>query len=334
MNVRIASRPRAHPHLLSKRRVALGLAALVMLAAFAPASTFAQGTSQPTTPIRFIIGLGPGSGADTGTRFIAERLRAITGQPTVSENRTGGDQVPAVMEMLRQPADGRTILYITPTPALINPLVNKDLPYKLQDLRPVAMSSRGFAVMVTNPESRYKTLADVISAARAKPGAVSFANYGHHYRLGALSLEKISGAKFNHVPYKGAAQANGDVIGGAIDVHVTDIGGAMPLIKSGKLRPIAVTGKQRHPFLPDVPTIAESGYPGYNLYVWTGYAVSAKTPEPIVRKLEEDLLAIIRSPEYAAYNTTQGGAEVVPMTGREFAEVIAADTARVEEALK
>ncbi|MEN9316023.1 MAG: hypothetical protein RIS35_2416 [Pseudomonadota bacterium] len=312
------------------RRRALAAAALAGFAMTLSPGAQAQGSG----PIRFVVGLGPGSGADTGTRFIAERLKVLTGQPTVTENRTGGDQVPAVMEVLRQPPDGRTIMYITPTPALINPMINKDLPYRQSDLRPVAMSSRGFAVMVTGPDSRFRTFADVIAAARAKPGEVSFANYGHHYRLGAVSLEKMSATKFNHVAYKGAAQANADVISGVIDVHVTDIGGAIPLIKAGKLRALVVTGKQRHPFLPDVPTIAESGFPNYNLYVWTGYAVSSKTPEPIVRRLEEDLHAIIRSPEYATSNATQGGAEVVPMSGREFAEVIAADTARIEDALK
>ena len=314
------------------RKTARRTLLLSSMAALAAPRAFAQGAG--SGPIRFIVGLGPGSGADTSTRFIAERLKVMTGQATVTENRTGGDQVPAVMEVLRQPADGRTIMYITPTPALINPMINRDLPYRQSDLRPVAMSSRGYAVLVTGPDAKFRSLADVLAAARARPGEVSLANYGHHYRLGGLSLEKMSGAKFNHVAYKGAAQANADIIAGVVDTHITDIGGAMPLIKSGKLRPLAVTGKQRHPFLPDVPTIAESGFPSYNLYVWTGYAVSAKTPEPIVRKLEEDLLAIIRSPEYAAYNTTQGGAEVTPMGGREFAEVIAADTARVEDALK
>lgn len=294
----------------------------------------APAQAQSGGPIRFIVGLGPGSGADTSTRFIAERLKVLSGQPTVTENRTGGDQVPAVMEVLRQPPDGRTIMYITPTPALINPMINRELPYRQSDLRPVAMSSRGYAVMVTGPESKFRTLADALGAARAKPGEVSLANYGHHYRLGGITLEKLSGAKFNHVAYKGAAQANADVISGVIDVHITDIGGAMPLIRSGKLRPLAVTAKQRHPFLPDVPTIAESGYPSYQLAVWTGYAVSAKTPEAVVRKLEEDLLGIIRSPEFATYNANQGGAEITPMGGREFAEVIAADTARIEDALK
>lgn len=305
---------------------------LSSLAALGAPRAFAQPSGGG--PIRFVVGLGPGSGADTSTRFIAERLKVLTGQPTVTENRTGGDQVPAVMEVLRQPADGRTVMYITPTPALINPMINKDLPYRQSDLRPVAMSSRGIAVMVVAPESRFRSLADVLGAAKARPGEVSFANYGHHYRLGGITLEKASGAKFNHVAYKGAAQANADVIAGVIDVHVTDIGGAMPLIKSGKLRPLAVTGRQRHPFLPEIPTIAESGYPNYSLYVWTGYAVSSRTPEPIVRKLEEDLLAIIRSPEFAAYNANQGGGEIVPMSGREFAEVIAADTVRIREALE
>ena len=310
--------------------LAVGTLAACAALALAPGTAFAQSNA----PIRFIVGLGAGSGADTGTRVIAERLRVTTGQTTTVENRTGGDQVPAVMEMLRQPPDGRTLLYISPTPALISPLINKDLPYTQKDLRPVAMISRGFAVLVANPDSKFRTLADVIAAARARPGEVSMANYGHHYRLGAVSLEKMAGVKFNHVPYKGAGQANADIIAGVIDLHITDIGGAMPLFQAGKLRPIAVTGKARHPYLPNVPTVAESGFPAYDLYVWTGFAVSAKTPEPIARKLEEELLKVIRSPEFAAYSVTQGGFEVTPGTGAEMADVIAADTARILEALK
>jgi tripartite-type tricarboxylate transporter receptor subunit TctC len=316
-----------------KRKLLSAIALATSAALLAPVAQ-AQQASRPSGPVRFIVGIGPGSGADIMTRFLVERYTQMTGQAAVAENRTGGDQIPAVMEFLNAPADGRTLLYITPTPALINPLVRKDLPYSQRDIRPVAFATRSFAVMVVNPDSSFRTLADVVAAARAKPGTVSFANYGHHYRLGALALEKEIGGTFNHVAYKGAAQANGDVIGGAIDVHVTDVGGAVPLIKSGKLRALAVTGKTRHPMLPDVPTIAESGYPNYNLYVWAGYGLSAKTPEPIFQKVEADLLKIIRSAEYAAFNVQQGGGEVVGGTGREFADAIDADTARISEVLK
>ncbi len=292
-------------------------------------AAMAQSAPGNGKPVVFVVPLGPGSGADSVTRFIAERYSAVSGQPTITENRPGGDMVIAVQSLINAPADGHTILMLTPSSVVINPVLRKDLPYDAQgDIRPVAWTGRGFAVMVTAPDSRFKTFDDVITAAREKPGSVSMANYGHHYRLGALSLEKNAGVVFNHINYKGAAQANNDVIGGVIDAHITDIGGAMPLIQSGKLRALAVTGRERHPFLPDVPTVAESGFPDYDLYVWTGFGVHGKTADPIAKNIEDNLIKVMRMPEFEAFNSQQAGAETVAGTGQKLADHIAAETAR------
>jgi tripartite-type tricarboxylate transporter receptor subunit TctC len=284
----------------------------------------------PTKTVRFIVGLGPGSGADTGTRVVAERLGKISGQPAVVENRTGADQIIAVQTLLAAPPDGHTIMYISPSPVVLTPLL-REVPYDPQrDIRPVVFISRGYAVIVTGPNSRFRTFQDLVTEARAKPGMLKMSNYGHHYRIGGLSLQRATGTEFIHVPYKGAAQANNDVIAGDIDVAITDIGGAVPLIEAGRLRPLAVTSPSRHPLLPAVPGTKELGL-NYDLQVWTGFAVHGKTPEPIARKVEETLLGILKSPEYAAYNEKQSGGELVAGSGEQLRALIASETARYRE---
>lgn len=288
----------------------------------------------PTRPVRFIVGLGPGSGADTGTRFLAERLGKVTGQPAVVENRTGGDGVVAVQALLAAPADGHTIMYITPSPMVLTPMLQPSVPYDpLRDIRPVAFLSRSYSVIVTGANSRFKTLNDVIAEAKAKPDTVKMSNYGHHYRIGGLSLQKATGADFIHVAYKGAGQANNDVIAGDIDVAITDHGGAMPLIEAGKLRPLAMTSPTRHRFLPNVPTVRELGIP-YELMVWTGFGISAKTPDPVARRVEEVLIELMRSPEYIAYNERQGGSELVAGSGEQLRKHIEGEFVRYRELAK
>ena len=297
----------------------------------APRAGLAQTPAFPSRAVRFIVALGPGSGADTGTRFIAEQFGKNTGQPTLVENRPGGDGVLAVQNLLAAPADGHTVMYLTPSPMVLTPLLNPATPYDpLRDVRPVAYISRSQAVMVTGAKSRFAAFADVIAEAKAKPGTVKMSNYGHHYRIGALQLQLLTGAQFTHVPYKGAAQANNDVIAGDIDVAITDTGGAMSLIEAGRLRALAQTGPNRHTFLPKVPTIQELGVP-YELIVWTGFGISARTPEPQASKLEELLLTILKGPEFREYNLKQSGAEIIAGPGEQLKALITAETARYRE---
>jgi tripartite-type tricarboxylate transporter receptor subunit TctC len=300
----------------------------------APRFALAQAAANfPSKPLRFIVGLGPGSGADTSTRFIAERMGKVTGQPATVENRTGADQIIAVQTLLQAPADGHTLLYITPSPMVLTPLL-REVPYEpLRDMRPVVFGSRSYATIVTGANSRFKTFNDLIAEAKAKPGTLKMSNYGHHYRIGGLSLQRLTGAEFIHVAYKGAGQANNDVISGDIDVAITDTGGAMPLIQAGRLRPLAVTGPTRHPFLPNVPSMKDLGL-DYDLQVWTGYAVPSKTPEAVARKLEELLIGILKSPEYTAYNEKQGGAETVAEPGEQLRALIQKETNRYREMAK
>lgn len=316
-----------------RRALSAGLAASLSGLLQSPLA-HAQAGGYPSKPARFIVGLGPGSGADTGTRFVAERFAKITGQPTTVENRPGGDGVIAVQSLLAAPADGHTLMYITPSPMVLTPLLNPATPYDpLRDVRPVAYQSRSYSVIVTGGNSRFKSFGDLIAEAKAKPGTVKMSNYGHHFRIGGLSLEKATGAQFTHVAYKGAGQANNDVIAGDIDVAITDHGGAMSLIESGRLRPLAMTSPTRHRMLPQVPTVRELGV-NWELMVWVGYAVSAKTPEPIAQRIEELLIEILRSPEFAAYNQRTSGAETVAGSGELLRRHIESEFARYREMAK
>ena len=223
-----------------RRSVLAGLAASVGGLTFPSIVRPQTPTLFPTKTVRFIVGLGPGSGADTGTRVVAERLGKISGQAAVVENRTGADQIIAVQALLAAPPDGHTIMYISPSPVVLTPLL-REVPYDPQrDIRPVTFISRGYAVVVTGPNSRFKTMQDLITEARAKPGMLKMSNYGHHYRIGGLSLQRATGTEFIHVPYKGAAQANNDVIAGDIDVAITDIGGAVAKETDGNLLGAAI----------------------------------------------------------------------------------------------
>lgn len=310
------------------RMLGLGLACAAVAAAIVPAPAGAA-DDYPSRPLRFIVPLTQGSGSDTVTRFVAERVGIALGQPAIVENRPGADTVIAIQSMLNAPADGYSVLMISPSAMVINPLVHDNLPYDpKRDIRPLTAAIRATSVLVTGPASPYRKFADLLAAAKQKPRSVSLANYSYHYRLGALQMQQMSGVTFNHIPYKGASQVQTDVMGGAVDAALLDLGGALPLIRAGKLRALAVTTKARHPELPDVPTVAESGVPGYELTVWIGFGVSSKTPEPVAAKLEAALLQAIRSPAFKTFATTTAYAEVLALPGRQTSQMIDAERTR------
>ena len=318
--------------LVLQRLIHGSCASALALAALASGSTV---LAQSSAPLRIVVPLGPGSGADVSARFLARRYEAVTGKPAIVENKPGANLAIGTLAVINAPADGQTLLYITPSSMVINPIVEKDLAYNPQrDLTPLVQLTEGPSVLVVRPDSPYKTFQDLVTAAKAKPGTVSYANYGHYYRFAALDIERMTGARFNHVNYKGGGQANTDVIGGQVDVHGTDVSGARPLIESGKLRPIAQTGLARHPFLPDVPTVAELGHPGWDSVVWTGFAVSSKTPPERVKALEQVWVAIAKSPEFAEFSRTTLGATVAPRSGQAFVDYLAQNTAKYRELAK
>lgn len=299
---------------------------LACLAALPPA----WADNFPSKPVRFIAPVGPGSGGDSVTRFVAERAATLLGQSTFVENRPGADQSIGAQTLLAAPADGHSVLLVSPGSMVINPIVNKELGYDVRDLLPLAGAARANVALVTGAGSRFASVADLMAAARATPGGVSLANYGTTYRLGGLALQQQAHVRFNEVPYKGASQMLTDLIGGSIDAALTDLGGALALIRGGKLRALAVASQQRQASLPDVPTLRESGLPDYELTVWVGFAVHAKTPAPVARKLEGILLQVIAQPEFAEMAGRAANMEVLGQDSRAFTDQIARDTQRYQ----
>lgn len=301
-----------------------------MLALALPVQLVHAADPYPSRQVRFIVPLGPGSGSDTITRLAAKLVTAeLGGQSTFIENKPGGDTVLAIQSLLASPADGYSVVMLSPSSMVINPLIIDNLPYDAQrDLRPLATMMRSAAVLVTGAASPYKTYADAMAAAKKSPRTVSMASYSNHYRIGALVLQQNAGVEFNAIPYKSPGQVQTDLMGGQVDLALLDIGGALPLIAAGKLRPLATTGKERHPKLASVPTVRESGLPNYDLYVWIGLGVAAKTPEPALKTLETALLKAMTQPEFRNYVTETAGGEVFTVGGKEMGEMIAAETAR------
>lgn len=312
----------------------LGIVRWILVAlstAFAAAGSAYGQTQYPSGTVRFVVPIGPGSSGDVLTRALAERFRPLSGQPAIVENRPGGDLVIATQNVLSSPPDGHSVLMVTTSVMILNPMYIKNLSYKAQDLRPVMQLTRHMATLVTSADSRYKTLADVLAAAREKPGTIGVATYGNYYRLGAMTLARRAGVTFNHVPYKGASQVLPDVVNGTVETALVDPGAATSLINAGKLRALAVTGTNRYASLPDVPTVAESGFPGYELYTFLGFAIHARTPEPVAQRLEELLMQAASQPDFREFVSRQGGAEFVGSSSRQFSDAIARETERYRE---
>lgn len=285
--------------------------------------------------IRFIAPGAPGDGSDRSSRYVADRVAEVTGLPTLTENRPGADMILAVQALLAAPPDGGTILFLTPTAMMINPLLRNDLPYDARrDIRPVAVALRSPMVLVTGFDSPLRSLADVMAAARARPGEVAMAHYAQSYRVAALLLARAAGVSFNMVPYKLSSQALADVMGGTVPLSMTFPSIAAEMAKGRKLRPLAVTGLARNPLLPDVPTCAESGFADFQFYNWFGFGVHGRTPEPIVQRTEDILLKVLRHADFTRFANDLVGNEAAAGSGAAYTRLIDTETARYRDVLK
>lgn len=268
--------------------------AVLALAAWSVSPALAQGTF-PDRPLRMIIPFGAGSGVDANGRFFAEQLAGVLGQPVVVENRPGADGVIGMMAVKTAPADGYTLLLASNSSMTVNPLTIKDLPYDpLKDFKPISGLTRGMTVFIAPPDSKLATLADLVAAMKKSPTPMNVGTYSSGYRLAIEWFADLAGVKFTNVPYKGASAMFTDVIGGRLDWAVTDLIGAAELIRTGKVKPIAVSGSERYPEFPDIPTIKESGFPPYVNYTWSSLSVRADTPPDVTAKLADALQKVFR----------------------------------------
>lgn len=282
--------------------------------------------AQSAAPLKIVVPFPPGGAADSFARLIGQKLTESSGMVVIVDNRPGAGGVLGSDVVAKSPADGNTVLIVTVGHA-VNPYIFSKLPYNTAaDFVPVGMVASVPSLVVTGPSSSAKTLKDFLAAAKAKPGTVEFASsgIGSTSHVGAALIESMGGVDMLHVPYKGAAPALQDVMGGRVAMSVDIITSSAQLVKTNKLTALAVTGARRSPLLPDVPTVAEAGIPGYEFTAWYMLLAPAKTPPAVVEKLNADPRKVEALPEFRSRIADVGG-EVSSMSTKDTAAFLDAE---------
>jgi len=299
----------------------------IVLACMFATGAFAQ--AWPAKPIRLVVPFPAGGGTDIIAREVANKV-ANSGYTFVVDNKPGSGGNLGVDATAKSPADGYTLVLGQTSNLAINPTLFAKLPYDpVKDLTPVSLVASAPLVIVVAADSPYKTLADVVATAKAKPGFLNYATSGNGTvaHLATESFQKAANVKLTHVPYKGAAQGATDLIGGQVQLYVSSIPTLIGHIKGGKMRAIAVTSAKRADDLPQVPTIAESGYKGFEAVTWFGIAGPANLPKEIVAKLNADINKALQAPDLQKKLGDQG-ADVAGSTPEQFAKLIRDDITR------
>jgi tripartite-type tricarboxylate transporter receptor subunit TctC len=260
-----------------------------------------SGRAYPTRAIRFVITYPTGGGSDFTIRPIAQKLSERWGQPAFVESRPGGSAMIGTDFVVRSAPDGYTVLLSASSEVSMNVVLFKKMPYDpVRDLQPLTLVGKTPPVLLAHPSLPVRSVKDLVALARAKPGALNYASIGsgtpQHF-AGEL-MKTTFKIEMTHVPYKGAAPALIDIIAGHVPIGLTAPTTAIPHVKAGRLRALAVTAAQRSGAMPDVPTVAESGAPGFDIVQWYAIWLPAKTPKDIAGKLHGEIVSIIQSPDY------------------------------------
>ena len=254
----------------------------------------------PTKPVRMVIHIGPGSSMDIVGRVLAQKLNEKWGQPVIVDNRAGAGGVIGIDVVAKAPPDGYTILFGSSSVAIAASYYRK-LPYDtVRDLEPLTQISSRHNVLVVSPSSPYNSVKDVIAAAKAKPGQLSYGSgggTGSSDHLAGELFRLLAGVEMLHVPYKSGPGALNDLLGGQLSIYLGGIPINLPMIKAGKVRALGTSGAQRSPQLPNVPTIAEAGLPGFEVNVWYGLFAPRGTPPAVIAKISSDVSTLLRTPE-------------------------------------
>ncbi|MEO7231504.1 MAG: tripartite tricarboxylate transporter substrate binding protein [Polaromonas sp.] len=271
-------------------------------------ATLAAAAGYPERPVKLIVSLPPGSGADTTARFLAKHLTDKFGQPFVVENRPGADSFIAARAVAIAPADGYTMFMASNSPMVTNVAVFRQLPYDaVKDFQPLARIARFPMVLVVPASSPFRNLQDLVTAARLAPGKLNFGSGTATYRVALELLHERNQIKATAVPYKGTSAAMTDLAGGNIDYTMAEVSAVMPLVRGGRVRALAVAATERIKELPQVPTVIESGTPGYESYAWTGVFFPAGVPEPILTRTSQAIQQLMESEEGKAFIASLGG---------------------------
>ncbi|MDB5863662.1 MAG: hypothetical protein JWO70_1468 [Betaproteobacteria bacterium] len=283
-----------------RRRIhAVSLIACGITAFAAHSGAFAQ-TSYPTKPIRIIAQFQPGTSTDILARVIAQKFTEAWGQQVVVDNRPGAGGIVGTEIGARAAPDGYTLTMGVSSAFGINPSLYSKLPYDaVRDFAPISNIALTPQTLVTSPSSAYRSVKDLVAAAKAKPGAITFASLGSGStsHLTAEMFRSAAGIRLNHIPYKGSPAAHGDVMTGQVAIMFDAIPATLPHIKSGRLRGLGIGTQTRSPLLPELPTIAEAGYPGFEAVGWIGLVAPAKTPTAILDKLNAEIVRMQKEPD-------------------------------------
>lgn len=291
-------------------------------------AAFAQAAAYPSKPLRIVISFPAGGPADIFGRAIAQKLTEIVGQPVLVENRAGASGTIAAEHVAKGPADGYTVFLASSGVLALHPNLYEKLPYDIvRDFAPVTLAVTVPEILVAYPALPVKTAKEFADLAKAKPGQLTYASTGAGSmpHLAFESFVIAAGVKMLHVPYKGAAPVVTDLMGGQVQATILDVPVVLPHIKSGKFRALAIATGKRAPTLPDVPTMAEAGYPAVNADNWYGFVVAAGTPKDVLSKLHAALVAAIEAPETKQRLAGQG-ADAVSDSQQEFAAYIRKET--------
>lgn len=300
---------------------------LFLLAAATLFAATAHAQSWPAKPVKFVMPSPPASSPDRYTRYLAERLSQKWGVPVVVENKPGATAMIGTEYVAKQPADGYTLLS-TFTSFVQAPILFPNAPYDPEkDFVPVTQTMLAEVIMEVRADASYKTFAEIIAA--AKTGKLSYGSFGNgsSFHIYGEAVKRAMGVDMTHVPYKGEALILTDLLGGQINVGFNSIGTALPQIKAGKIRPIALVGSSRSKALPDVPTFPELGVPKLSGGAWFGIFAPAGTPRPVVEKISADINGLLNTPEMQKWLRDQG-LEPTGMTPGEFSQFIKSDLAK------
>ena len=296
---------------------AIAVTALVFTAS---GITIAHAQDYPNRPIRIIVPFSPGGAVDGPTRAIAQELSKQLKQQVIIENKPGAGATIGTDIVAKSPADGYTLLLASQTNAISASLYKK-LPYdSVEDFDAISLLGREPGVLVVHPSMPVTSVAELVTYAKARPGQINYASSGNGsgQHLFAAMFASMAGIQLVHVPYRGSGPATTDLLGGIVPMAMPGTAGMVKHIQAGKLRPLAVSGTSRSPQLPDVPTLAESGFPDYSAYVWMGLLAPKGTPAAIIARLLQELKVALATPEVKSYFAA-AGMESVGSSPEEFA---------------
>ena len=312
------------------KRIALIIACLSALASVASAQNY------PQRPLRLIVPTAPGGGTDFTGRLVAAKLSEALGQQVVVENRGGGGGSVGADNAAKATADGYTLLLGSIATHAVNPALYKKLPYDhLKDFAPVSLIGTVPNVLVVHPSVPAKSLAEFTAYAKANPGKINYGSsgVGSPPHLSMELLRSLTGINLVHVPYKGAGPALADLLGGQVQAMCTSLAGQITYIKAGRVRALGVTTAKRNPQLPDVPTLVESGVPGYEVTIWYAVFAPVATPKPVVQRLNTEMVKLLNAPEMKERMALQG-MDPSPSTPEELASFVRIETAKWAKAVK